>query len=240
MSNQPFLKIDLLKKRRNNDEEFQTYYKPGKLVFRKGFFIGISFLSLVLLMSGYTLLRQKIFEKEMSNLQVNVDKYDKLVAKINRDFRLFISTKKFNKDLALSVSGLKSGSAILSEISRIIPLYIELSGLTIKKSTITLEGKVPYGKGLSVINSFLLNIKESVFFNSDDTELKDVTITATGNDESLNKKFFVFEIDAGLNKEIKEINKTKLIDLGSFGLAKRIDILSKAGLLEWLLSNKIP
>ncbi len=232
MSNQPFLKIDLLKKRRNKDQEFQTYFKSGKLVFRKGFLIGISFLSLVLTMSAYNLLRQKIFQSEINNLQSKVFKYDSLASKIIRDTNTFISTRKFNKDLALSIAGLKSGSAVLSEISRIIPVYVELSDLSIEKSSITLRGKVPYGKGLSVINSFLLNLKESSFFVANDAELLEVSISQEVKDKPSNQKFLDFTIDVGLNDEIKEINKIKLIDLGSYGLAKRIDILKKAGLIE--------
>ena len=44
VSNEPFFKIDLLKKRRGNQDEFQTYFKSGKVVLRKGFSIGLSFL----------------------------------------------------------------------------------------------------------------------------------------------------------------------------------------------------
>ena len=53
------------------------------------------------------------------------------------------------------------------------------------------------------------------------------------NQKSSDKtKFLVFQIQAGLNSDIRKINKTKLIDLGSLGLAKRIDILTNAGLVE--------
>ena len=45
-------------------------------------------------------------------------------------------------------------------------------------------------------------------------------------------EYLNFQINAGLNDKIIEINRTRLIDLGSNGLAKRIDILTNAGLIE--------
>ncbi len=239
MSSDPFLKIDLLKKRRGDNDTFQTYFKSEKVVFRKGFLIGISFLAIVLLISAYILLLQKKYENEKRKLQSDVDKYDLLVSKINRDVVLFRATKKFNKDLALSVAGLKSGSAMLSEISTIIPTNIELSDLSVEDSNIIIKGKVFYVGGLSTINSFILKLKESVFFNEKNIFLKEVDTSMNASKAENfsevkvpNQVFLNFKIEAGLNLKLKEINKIKLIELGSHGLAKRIDILTKAGLIE--------
>ena len=137
--------------------------------------------------------------------------------------------------MALSVGDLKSGSAILTEITRLIPAPLSLDNLVLKETTLRLRGKAKQPNGIEHINLFLLNLKDSSFLVKDTVRLVKVSETSEdgGGSQSGNLKALKFTVTADFSNDISKVNKkTYLNDLGSKGLARRIDILEKEGLLE--------
>ena len=135
--------------------------------------------------------------------------------------RFFNLTRKFNNDIANSISGVKSGSSILSEISRFIPKKMELTSLHIQESNIILKAKAPYTNGISIANVFLLRLNNSSFF-------KDNEVIKLAKHCHLIKKYYI---------ETDEFDKKhrKLLNLQSYNYCLLVQILLTLLLVNHLL-----
>ncbi len=231
MSNNSFLKIDILRNRRTEEEKRSNYFKSYRNVFQRGFLIGISFLLLILFASFYTYNNKKRIEKQINALELSVNRYNYLISQIKKDVVNVRGIVRFNNELAIAISGLKSGSALLTEISQIMPQEITLEEISLDENDLKLSGIAPYSNGVSMVNSFILRLKDSMFFEKDQIFLNEITTINPGIDGA--KKYLIdFDIIAGLNNNIIQINKSKLEKLNSKGLARRIDLLRKAKLIK--------
>ena len=81
------------------------------------------------------------------------------------------------------------------------------------------------------INVFIIQINESEFFNSKATKLIQAKEIENNNENSILKRLN-FVIKAELVENFEEINKNKLNELGSLGIAKRINMIKERGIIK--------
>ncbi len=173
---------------------------------------------------------------QLAPVVADYDNIQTLLIKGNQELQFL---QKGNKTLAEGIAGLRSGSALLAELSRLTPLAIQLTNLRVLPNKLELSGVTNQPKGLSVVNAFQLQLDSSPFFQPDGVNLiqaLEITRT-TSSAESRNSvvspfKVLDFELTADFAADAAEtLTSKRLKALGSRGLAERLDFVRNEGLL---------
>ena len=164
------------------------------------------------------MIRSSVIQRKKAEIKPLVDEYDSLQLKLDKESKQLKSVAAFNKNLKNSIVNISSSSALLSEISSLIPKKIQLINLNSSNSILTLKSQVPDNKTFNLINGFLIGLDNSEFINFSDIDLDEI------NAEGKNK-YYVVNITTKITTNFEDINQKYLKNLGSEGLSNRINIL---------------
>ena len=223
-----FQQIDLLRKRRESNNLASPYFIDTNKFIKKGIFSGLILISISLILGIPFIFRSKFLENQKEKIKIFTDEYDSLVKKIDQESKLLKEIAKFNRDLKNSIINISSSSALLKEISFIIPKDIQLLELTSKGNSLFMKSIVSNEKYLEALNSFLLNLDNSEFFKFDEIDLKEIKSL----DSNTKDKQYLFDIKTKISTDYGLINKNYLIRLGSYGLFNRLNLLNNLGAIS--------
>ena len=223
MGNTSFKQIDLLRKRRKDNFLVDPYFIENKKYIKQGIFSGLILIIISLILGIPFILRTSFLENKKEKIRTFSDEYDLLEKKLNKESKELKEISKFNKNLKNSIVNISSSSALLQEISLIIPADIQLLEFISKGDSLNLQAKIFSDKNLETINSFLINLAKSELVKFDDIDLKE--IKASSDDTKTN--IFLFDLKTQISTEYEDINDKYLVKLGSYGLFNRLQILKK-------------
>ena len=223
MVNTSFKQIDLLRKRRKDNFLVDPYFIENKKYIKQGIFSGLILIIISLILGIPFILRTNYLENKKEKIRTFSDEYDLLEKKLNKESKELKEISKFNKTLSNSIVNISSSSALLKEISLIIPADMQLLEFISKGDSLNLQAKVFSDKNLETINSFLINLAKSELVKFDDIDLKE--IKASSKDTKGNS--FLFDLKTQISTEYEDINDKYLVKLGSYGLFNRLQILKK-------------
>ena len=216
-----FKQIDLLRKRREEDNFANPFFIETKKYIKKGIFIGLIIIAISLISGIPFIYRIKVLENKKNKIRVFSDQYDLIEKKLNEEQKQLNLVSSFNEKLKDSIWNISSSSALFKEIALIIPKDIQLISTTAKDNSLILTTKLPKNKYLEILNSFLINLDKSElvkFNNIDLIEIKSLN-------ENAEVKGYLAEIKTKVSNNYREINEKYLIKLGSLGLSNRLNIL---------------
>ena len=218
-----FQQIDLLRKRREGNNLADPYFIDTNKYIKKGIYSGLILISISLILGIPFIFRTKFLEDQKDKLKPVTEEYDSLVEKINQEEKQLKKIAKFNRDLKNSILNISSSSALLKEISLIIPKDIQLLELNSIGNSLIMRARINNKKYLGILNSFLLNLDKSEFFEFDKIDFKEIISVKpiTKEDE------YLFEINTSISTNYSQLNKNYLIKLGSYGLFNRLNLLNK-------------
>ena len=223
MGNTSFKQIDLLRKRRKDNFLVDPYFIENKKYIKQGIFSGLILIIISLILGIPFILRTSFLENKKEKIRIFSDEYDLLEKKLNKESKELKEISKFNKTLKNSIVNISSSSALLQEISLIIPQDIQLLEFISKGDSLNLQAKISSDKNLETINSFFINLAKSKLVKFDDIDLKE--IKASSKDNKGNS--FLFDLKTQISTEYEDINDKYLVKLGSYGLFNRLQILKK-------------
>ena len=223
MGNTSFKQIDLLRKRRKDNFLVDPYFIENKKYIKQGIFSGLILIIISLVLGIPFILRTSFLENKKEKIRTFSDEYDLLEKKLNKESKELKEISKFNKTLANSILNISSSSALLKEISLIIPADMQLLEFISKGDSLNLKAKISSDKNLETINSFLINLEKSELVKFDDIDLKE--IKASSKDTKGN--IFLFDLKTQISTEYEDINDKYLVKLGSYGLFNRLQNLKK-------------
>ena len=223
MGNTSFKQIDLLRKRRKDNFLVDPYFIENKKYIKQGIFSGLIIIIISLILGIPFILRTSFLENKKEKIRTFSDEYDLLEKKLNKESKELKEISKFNKTLKNSIVNISSSSALLKEISLIIPADMQLLEFISKGDSLNLQAKIFSDKNLETINSFLINLAKSELVKFDDIDLKE--IKASSKDTKGNT--FLFDLKTQISTEYEDINDKYLVKLGSYGLFNRLQILKK-------------
>ena len=224
MTNSNFKKIDLLRKRRESNLLQDPFFIDTRKYIKKGIYIGLSIISLSLLVGFSFILRANIIQKKKAEIKPLVDEYNALQIKLDEESKQLKIVAAFNKKLKNSIVNISSSSALLSEISSKMPKNIQLINLNSSNSILVLKSKVPNIKAFNLINGFLIGLENSEFIKFSDIDLGDIETDQESDSE--NDLYYISNITTKITTDFKDINQKYLKKLGSEGLSNRIDLLN--------------
>ena len=222
MVNVNFKQIDLLRKRRESSNLPDLYFIDTNKFIKKGIYSGLILILISLFLGIPFIFRTRFLENQKDKLKIFTDEYDSLVKKIDQESKSLKGIAKFNKDLKNSIKNISSSSALLKEISLIIPKDIQLLELTSKGNSLFMKSKVNNEKYLLSLNSFLLSLDNSEFFEFDEIDLKEIKSI----NSNIEDKEYLFDIKTKISTNYSRLNKNYLIKLGSYGLFNRLNLLN--------------
>jgi len=214
-----FKQNDLLRQRRKQEYLLDPYFIDNRKFIKKGIYIGINIISIALISGFAFILRSHILENKKLQIKNYSDEYDALQIKLNQESKELKNVARFNTNLKNSIVNISSSSALLKEISLLIPKKIYLSFLSTQGNNLTLKSIQTGQEYLSYINGFLISLNSSEFINFNQIDLADI------NSDETNIGTYVATINTKINNEYKDINQKYLKKLGSYGLSNRIELL---------------
>ena len=216
-----FKQIDLLRKRRKVSKLFDPYFVDTKKYIKNGIFLGLILIAISLILGIPFILRTKILENKKDKIKIFSDEYDFLEKKLDRESIELKDISKFNNDLKNSIMDISSSSALLKEITLIIPKDIQLLEFSSRNDALTMKARLSNDEYLKILNSFLLNLDKSELIKFEDIDFKEISV------EERNSKpiSYLVDIRTKVSKNYREINEKYLIKLGSFGLSNRLNLL---------------
>ena len=216
-----FKQIDLLRKRRNANGILDPYFVDTKKYIKKGIFSGLILIAISLVLGIPFIFRTKILENKKDKIKSFTDEYDLLEKKLDKESIQLKEISKFNKELKNSIMDISSSSALLKEITLIIPKDIQLLDFSSRDNLLIMKAKLSNDEYLKTLNSFLLNLNKSKLIKFEDIDLKEISVT----ERNTEKKSYLVDIETKVPKNYREINEKYLIKLGSYGLSNRLNLL---------------
>ena len=219
-----FKQNDLLRQRRKEEYLLDPYFIDNKKYIKKGIYIGISIISIVLISGFSFILRSKILENKKFQIKNFSDEYDSLQIKLDKEAKELKTIAAFNTNLKNSIVNISSSSALLKEISLLIPKEINLIFLSTEGNKLSMKSKQNDEDYLKYINGFLISLDNSEFIKFNQIDLTSIKL-----EEKEKKRTYIANINTKITNNYKEINQKYLKILGSFGLSNRIDLLRNLG-----------
>ena len=221
MAKSNFKQIDLLRKRRDSNNLAEPYFVDTNKYIKKGIFSGLVLIVISLILGIPFIFRINFLENQKNKLRIFTEEYDALQKKIDQESKSLKEIAKFNRELKNSIINISSSSALLKEISLIIPKDIQLLELTSKGSSLSMKSKVSNEKYLGALNSFLLNLDNSEFVEFDNIDLKEIKTLGSKTENNQ----YLFDINTRVSNDYSSLNNNYLIKLGSYGLLNRLYLL---------------
>ena len=214
-----FKQNDLLRQRRKQEYLLDPYFIDNRKFIKKGIYIGISIISISLISGFAFILISQILENKKLQIKNYSDEYDSLQIKLDKESKDLKTVAGFNTKLKNSIVNISSSSALLKEISLLIPDKIYLTFLSTEGNNLSLKSKQTGKEYLSYINGFMISLDNSEFIDFNQIDLTDIK-----SDEK-NSATYNATLKTKITSEYKDINQKYLKKLGSFGLSNRIQIL---------------
>ena len=216
-----FKQIDLLRKRRKVNKLFDPYFVDTKKYIKNGIFIGLILIAISLILGIPFILRTKILENKKDKIKTYSDEYDLLEKKLDKESIQLKNISKFNSELKNSIMNISSSSALFKEITLVIPKDIQLLEFSSSNDSLIMKARLSNDEYLKILNSFLLNLDKSELIKFEDVDFKEISIEER-NSES---KSYLVDIRTKVSTNYREINEKYLIQLGSYGLSNRLNLL---------------
>ncbi len=202
--------------------------------------MGGGFVLAVVLVCAAVWLISRWLEQRQTSLAPAVAAYEEAQARIGATNQDVDRLQKANQALAEAIAGVRSGSAVLTEISRVIPHRLQLTKLKVQSSSLELSGTVLQPLGLDVVNAFQLRLEASPFFQPDGVTLVKAVESAApaaaaapgAGTAPAPAALLNFDLTAAFTNNVAKISAQQLLGLGSLGSARRRELLQQEGLLK--------
>lgn len=242
MATGAWLELDLLRRRREQLGLQAPTPVPAKALLWKGGLIGGAFVVTALLACLGAVLYRGLLEQEQTRLKPIAAVFDQTQRDVERTNSDVKKLEAANAALAQAIAGVRSGSAVLTELSRVVPRGVQFTKLKLSGDELNLFGVANQPLGLAVINALELSLRASPFFQQDGVNLVKAQEAASSGSSSGSavaggaavaplKPQLSFELKAAFASDAAKLTRNRLIELGSNGLALRVQLLRQEGLL---------
>jgi len=239
-----WIDLDLLRRRRQQLGLETPKPVPARALIWRGGLVGGGVVFAVVLACAAVWLISRWLEQRQTNLAPVVAAYEEDKARIGATKQDVERLQQANQALAEAIAGVRSGSAVLTEISRVIPHRLQLTKLKVQSSSLELSGTVLQPLGLDVVNGFQLRLEASPFFQPDGVTLVKAVESAApaaaaapaasspSTPTPAPVAVLNFDLTAAFTNNVAKITAQQLMELGSVGSARRRQLLQREGLLK--------
>ena len=233
LSSGAWLDIDLLRQRRERYGTQRPKVIPVRTLLLRGGLFG-SVLPLILLVSCLWLwfsegrLRQRAVE-----LQPLADEHDLLEVKIQAERKGLEAAVQTNQAMARAMANVRSSSALLAELRRVVPQTISLDQAQISGDALKLSGEVLMPDGLRTLNALMLSLGQSALFDKDGVTLEEARLQRSASSQTAEQGRLSYGLSVRFASDAPQAIRPQLAALGAIGLERRLRRLDQEeGLFE--------
>ena len=229
MSSGSWLEIDLLRQRREQFGHQRPEIVPVRALLLRGAVVGAALPVLLLLGCLWLWFTETRLLQATKELTPFAEEHDRLVEQIGTKKVALQSLFNTNQAMARAMADVRSSSALLAELSRLVPKAIRINRASIDGNTLEIDGDATEPNGLRTVNAFLLSLGESVFFQVDGVVLKKVQRQQSdgGRGDQPATEQLNYTLTAAFAPDAPQAIRPYLKELGALGLEQRLQRLQQ-------------
>lgn len=233
MSSGAWLEIDLLRQRREQFGHQRPKSVPVRTLVLRGALMGSVLPLLLVLVCLWFWLTEMRLAQQAQRLQPLADEHDLVQAKIQTATKGLEALIQTNKAMAKAMADVRSSSAVLAELSRLVPKAISFNDVSVKGSVLELSGDALQPNGLRTVNALMLSLAASGLFQQDGVVLEQAQVQeSAGSDQAMGSRLG-YTLKAEFAADAPQAIRPQLAQLGALGLEQRLQrIQQEEGLLE--------
>ena len=129
------------------------------------------------------------------------------------------------KAMAKAMADVRSSSALLAELRRLVPSAVSISQAKINGNVLELDGEALQPNGLRIVNALMLSLGESDLFQRDAVVLKKAQVQQSGSDDQSSAQRLTYSLTAAFAPDAPQAIRSQLESLGALGLEQRLQRL---------------
>lgn len=226
--------LDLLRERRRQigQEPITVALADRRRLLVQGTVLGSIVFGVILTMTGLVFLRHQLVKAEMGQLQAVEAQAIQLRQQLGTRKARIDQISKINKQLVSSLIGVRSSSALMKDLQIRIPVGVQLLAADMAGSALVLRGQTFDPQAFERINALQLELKHSPLLDPKAISL--IKVERKPPEASLPagvRPPVAFELSAPFAQLDPNQQLQVLRQLGSGGLARRLELLQREGLL---------
>ncbi len=225
MSSGAWLEIDLLRQRREQLGYQRPQVVPVRSLLLRGALLGAALPLLLLLVCGWFWFREMGLRQSEKELTPDADKHDRLQGEIASEKTALQRLVNTNKAMAKAMADVRSSSALLAELRRLVPSAVSISQAKINGNVLELDGEALQPNGLRIVNALMLSLGESDLFQRDAVVLKKAQVQQSGSDDQSSAQRLTYSLTAAFAPDAPQAIRSQLESLGALGLEQRLQRL---------------
>ncbi|MBD1195492.1 MAG: PilN domain-containing protein [Vulcanococcus sp. Clear-D1] len=200
--------------------------QPARSLLVRGVALGGGVLAAVLGIGGVLLWRQAQLNQQLEGLRGIPVQVQALEGKALGQRRRLSAIQRSNEGLAKGLVAVSSGSALLAQLTQITPQGVQLTDVQVQAGSLKLKGVAADPQAFRRVNGLSLLLAESPLFQP-----KSVKVVKLSREASKPAAPVDWDLTAAFATLPAPQQLRLLQSLGSEGLAKRLQILERAGVL---------
>ena len=230
--------MDLLQETRG-DQPGQAALAPDwRPPLWRGAAIGAALVAAMGLVAGGLVAIQAGSQAEIDRLLPVQALADGLQARLQSERRRLRLLQRGNQAVADGLVAVRSGSALLEDLRRRTPAGVQLTEVKVEPASLHLKGRATDSQAFARINALQLALQASPLFQPDGVQLvkanRDEAAAGAGTAAGAGargRQPVLFELTAGFAERPVLLDGEQLRGLGADGMAQRLLLLQRAGVL---------
>nr|WP_115094861.1 PilN domain-containing protein [Synechococcus sp. UW106] len=222
-----WLDLDLLRQRRERfGLEHPKVIPVRELLWRGGLIGAVAPLFLLLVVLFFVVQDRQLAQRQR-RLEPIAAEHDRVDQVLIAAMQMLEQSRSTNAAIAEAMADVRSSSAVLAEVRRLVPESIVFDRLTVQGNVLEISGSAEQPNGLRLVNALLLRLSASGFFAPELVELANAHVAGQAEEAALE-----FSLRAGFAADAAVAMRTSLSRLGSEGMARRMAVLMQEGLVQ--------
>jgi len=222
-----WLDLDLLRQRREHLGLERPKVIPVRELLWRGGLIGCVAPLLLLLVVLFLFVQDRQLEQRQRQLEPIAEEHDRVDQALIEATKLLKQSRATNAAIAKAMADVRSSSAVLAEVRRLVPETVVLDRLVVNGNVLEISGSAEQPNGLRLVNALLLRLSASGFFAPQRVELLKADVAGQAEQAMLR-----FSLSAGFASDASLATRTALPLLGAQGMARRMSVLVQEGLVK--------
>ena len=233
VSSGAWLEIDLLRQRRERYGSQRPEVIPVRTLLLRGALFGSVLPLLLLLGCAWLWFSESRLRQRALELQPLADEHDLLEVKIQQERKVLKRAVETNQAMARAMANVRSSSALLAELQRLVPQTIRLDQARISGNALELNGEALMPDGLRTLNALMLSLGQSALFDEDGVTLQQASLKGVAATGAVDQERLSYALSARFASDAPQAIRPQLAALGAIGLKRRLQRLDQEeGLFE--------
>ena len=222
-----WLDFDLLGHRRERLGLERPKVIPVRELLLRGSLMGAVLPLLLLLVVLFLVLQDRQLAQRQKSLEPIAAEHDRVVQALLAATNLLEQSRSTNAAIADAIADVRSSSAVLAEVRRLVPESIVLNRLVLNGNDLEISGLAEQPNGLRLVNALLLRLSASGFFAPRSVELLKADLAQQAEPAMVR-----FSLRAAFAADAGVAMRASLPLLGAEGMARRMAVLAQEGLVK--------